>query len=223
MALVVYDQGVRIETPVSSLFKERSVDAATSSGSNAGLPAETDLAQGQARLARQLVEHSFDSTLHESIEERTGANERKAVDLYTQTDQETEKETPKAIQARQVMASPVHTIAFDATTEDAWQKMEELEIEHLVVVDNDDRPLGIISTRDILMRGTHSVLPVSQIYRRKMIVAQPETEVSQLASTFVTYPIKAVLVMDNGELQGIITRTDLLRLLINDAHVENWA
>jgi CBS domain-containing protein len=45
-----------------------------------------------------------------------------------------------------------------------------------------------------------------------------------LANTFVNYPIRAIPVVDADEhLVGIITRSDLLRLLINNARVESWA
>lgn len=223
MALVVYDQGVRIETPVSSLFRERNVDAATSGSGNAGLPSGEDIAQSQARLARQNAEHAFDDTLREQVDDRSAANERKAVNLYNQTRKESPEDFPKQLEARQVMASPVHTISFDASTEEAWQQMERLEIEHLVVIDGEENPIGVVSVRDVLNHGTHSVMPVAQIYRRKMLVAHPETEVSLLATTFVNYPVNAILVMEDDQLQGIVTRTDLLRLLINNAHVENWA
>jgi CBS-domain-containing membrane protein len=40
----------------------------------------------------------------------------------------------------------------------------------------------------------------------------------------VRYPIGAIPVIDRDEkLEGIVCRTDLIRMLINDGHVESWA
>jgi CBS domain-containing protein len=47
--------------------------------------------------------------------------------------------------------------------------------------------------------------------------------VIQIASNLLEYQCGAVLVLDEeDQLSGIITRTDLIRLLISQAQVEGW-
>jgi CBS domain-containing protein len=64
-----------------------------------------------------------------------------------------------SIQARDVMTPRVISIPEDATVEEAAKKLLESNIHRLLVVDKDDKPLGILSTTDIIreMRGTRWV------------------------------------------------------------------
>jgi predicted transcriptional regulator len=64
-----------------------------------------------------------------------------------------------AIQARDVMTSAVISIQEHATVKDAAKKLLESDIHRLLVVDDDDTPLGILSTTDIIreMRGARWV------------------------------------------------------------------
>lgn len=64
-----------------------------------------------------------------------------------------------AIEARDVMTSEVISVPEDATVKDAARKLLETDIHRLLVVDDDDKPLGILSTTDIIreMRGARWV------------------------------------------------------------------
>jgi CBS domain-containing protein len=64
-----------------------------------------------------------------------------------------------AIQARDVMTPEVISISENATVKDAAKKLLDSDIHRLLVVDDDDKPLGILSTTDIIreMRGARWV------------------------------------------------------------------
>lgn len=64
-----------------------------------------------------------------------------------------------AIQASDVMSSKVYGIAEDAKVREAAQELLESHIHRLLVVSADNKPLGILSTTDIVreMRGTRWV------------------------------------------------------------------
>lgn len=64
-----------------------------------------------------------------------------------------------SIQARDVMTPEVISILEDATVEEASRKLVESHIHRLLVVGEDGKPLGILSTTDIIreMRGTRWV------------------------------------------------------------------
>ena len=63
------------------------------------------------------------------------------------------------IQARDVMTSNVINISENATVEEAARELLESKIHRLLVVSEDGKPLGILSTTDIIreMRGTRWV------------------------------------------------------------------
>ena len=64
-----------------------------------------------------------------------------------------------AIQAQDVMTSKVINISEDATVEEAAKKLLESNIHRLLVVNEEGRPVGILSTTDIIreIRGTRWV------------------------------------------------------------------
>lgn len=64
-----------------------------------------------------------------------------------------------AIEARDVMTSEVISVPEEATVKDAARKLLETDIHRLLVVGDDDKPLGILSTTDIIreMRGARWV------------------------------------------------------------------
>lgn len=63
------------------------------------------------------------------------------------------------IQAREVMTSNVISIAEEATLAEAVERLRENRIHRLLVVNEEDKPLGILSTTDIIreMRGARWV------------------------------------------------------------------
>lgn len=64
-----------------------------------------------------------------------------------------------AIEARDVMTSTVISISEQASVKEAAQKLLESDIHRLLVVSGDGKPLGILSTTDIIreMRGARWV------------------------------------------------------------------
>ncbi len=64
-----------------------------------------------------------------------------------------------AIEAREVMTPQVISISEDATVTAAAERLLESDIHRLLVVGEDDTPLGILSTTDIIreMRGARWV------------------------------------------------------------------
>lgn len=219
MALVIYDQGYRIQTPVESLFRPRGVEGLTQSINSAAVPGSEDQIRQQQDLEQriQLSKERF-----QVPGESPGKASQKAYqDASTAGDK---PKKPQGLRAAQIMTSPVLTIPPETSLRQAWALMQEQEVSHLMVVDADERALGIISIHDIMQRGTDSPISVTQAYHRQMIVASPDTEVSSIAASFVRYPIGAIPVIDRDEkLEGIVCRTDLIRMLINDGHVESWA
>lgn len=216
MSLIIIDQGNRIQTPVKSLFKSRSVDAsAPSKGSNALPGSEDNLTRSEDRFIR----------IDSDSSHRPSSPPASPQAAYEQTRAAGKSKTQRpTLRAQQIMTFPVQTIHVSASLRQAWLQLEEYGIAHLVVVDENERPLGLISRPEIQEHGTDSTVTLAVVYQKQMVAAALDTELSLIASTFVNYPIAAIpVVSEKNELLGIISRTDLVRLLINDASVESWA
>ncbi|MBA4501022.1 CBS domain-containing protein [Marinobacterium marinum] len=216
MALVVYDQGYRIQTPVDSLFRQRGVEALSAGQASASVPGGDEPIRQQQALEKRL----------ELSHERFQLPSRQDSDYKTYQKSGSAPETSRhpSLKAGQIMSSPVLTIPLKTSLRQAWEMMLNQEVSHLVVVDEDQRALGLLSREDIVRRGTDSPISISQAYQRQIIVASPDTAVTSLAASFVRYAITAIPVISNDDrLTGIVCRTDLIRMLINEEGLDRWA
>ncbi|MFZ5444373.1 MAG: HPP family protein [Myxococcota bacterium] len=125
------------------------------------------------------------------------------------------------------MTRVVHTITPKTTLAEAWDAMQRHRIRHLPVV-WDDVVAGMLSDRDLLLRGTLSAegkmtfpqLDVSAAMTNHPITALPNATVSKLAALMVQHRIDSVpIVTPAGALTGLVTSTDLLELLMEPEQV----
>lgn len=216
MALVVYDQGYRIQTPVDSLFRQRGVEALNASQANAAIPGSDAPVRQQQDLEKRI----------ELSRERFQAPTQSDSGYKTYQKSGASPASPQrpVLRAAQIMSSPVLTIPLETSLRQAWELMQTHEVSHLVVVDGEQRALGLLSREGIIRRGTDSPVSISQAYHKQMIVASPDTAVTSLAASFVRYTITAVpVISNNDQLEGIVCRTDLIRTLINEEGLDSWA
>lgn len=117
--------------------------------------------------------------------------------------------------ARDLMSSPVRTIRPDTTISQAQSILLRYGHSGLSVVDTQGKLVGIISRRDIDIALHHgfSHAPVKGYMTTKVKTITPDTILPQIESLMVTHDIGRLPVLANGQLVGIITRTDVLREL----------
>ena len=213
--LAIYDHGYRIQTPLRSLFQDRSVEGLTE-------PKHSRHTPGSEEHLTDDAENFFH--IDPEARRKQPAVSKDAGKAYEETRQAGKPKPIPILSASKIMTSPVQTISPENNLRQAWLKMEEHEINQLVVVADEDRALGLITRQEIMDHGTDSTVTIAVTFQKRMIVAAPETELPQIATIFVNYPVTAIPVIDaKDRLQGIITRSDLIRLLINSAHIESWA
>lgn len=114
-----------------------------------------------------------------------------------------------------VMSKNIEKISGGEPAADAWERMQQKAIRHLVVMEGNDLA-GVISERDLggkrgetLRRGKL----VRELMSASAIQAKPETTVRQAANLLRGYAIGCLPVVDKGKLVGIVTISDMLDLL----------
>jgi CBS domain-containing protein len=137
--------------------------------------------------------------------------------------------------ARDIMNTDFRTLTLDHNVNRCLQLMEGLKIRHVPVVDlpyeGEDKPcfIGVVSKRDILRikaaddkeaaqkkkkpRKALRQLLV-QIVTRKPKSARPDTPIQDVITTLTANHIDMVPVLDNDDLVGIITTTDIMKLFL---------
>ncbi|MBH8555852.1 CBS domain-containing protein [Nostocaceae cyanobacterium CENA357] len=117
--------------------------------------------------------------------------------------------------ARDLMSSPVRTIRPETTIAEAQRILLRYGHSGLSVVDAQGQLVGIISRRDIDIALHHgfSHAPVKGYMTTNVKTITPSTTLPQIESLMVTYDIGRLPVLENGQLVGLVTRTDVLREL----------
>jgi tRNA nucleotidyltransferase (CCA-adding enzyme) len=122
---------------------------------------------------------------------------------------------PHPPQAKDVMSSPVRTIRPETTIAEAQRILLRYGHSGLSVVNTQGQLVGVISRRDLDIALHHgfSHAPVKGYMATNLKTIKPDTTLPQIESLMVTYDIGRLPVLDNGQLVGIVTRTDVLREL----------
>jgi tRNA nucleotidyltransferase (CCA-adding enzyme) len=124
-------------------------------------------------------------------------------------------QVPHPPTARELMSSPVRTIRPETTIGEAQRILLRYGHSGLSVVDEQDQLVGIISRRDldIALHHDFSHAPVKGFMTTNVKTITPDTTLPDIESLMVTYDIGRLPVVDQGDLIGIVTRTDVLRQL----------
>ena len=111
-----------------------------------------------------------------------------------------------------LMKSSVETVAPGDPAENAWERMRQRRIRHLVVMEG-SRVAGILSQRDIASAEVRQGRAVVELMSAPAVTAEPRTTVREAANMLRGRTLGCLPVLAKGELLGIVTITDLLELL----------
>ncbi|OLP20132.1 hypothetical protein BST81_01475 [Leptolyngbya sp. 'hensonii'] len=125
--------------------------------------------------------------------------------------------TPQPIlpTARELMSSPVRTVRPETTIAEAQRILLRYGHSGLSVVDSAGQLVGLISRRDIDIALHHHFgqAPVKAYMTTNLKTINPDTRLPEIEFLMVTYDIGRLPVLEQGQLVGIVTRTDVLRQL----------
>jgi len=116
-----------------------------------------------------------------------------------------------------VMVSDVITVEAEATVRQAVDLMNKHEIGCLIVVDEEEKPVGILTERDLLRRVLASRkdpvrTKVSQVMSKPLITVTPHMDLEEAVRLMFKKKIKKLPVVEDGQLVGLVTLTDMVRV-----------
>ncbi|HKT60574.1 MAG TPA: CBS domain-containing protein [Gemmatimonadales bacterium] len=124
----------------------------------------------------------------------------------------------------ELMKTEVKTIPSDAVLADAIAMMLNAEVSALPVLDQDRRPVGVVTHRDILaaslgreregdgLRGP-DLIEVTEVMSPWPPWVDPETSVSNAAKMMSYLDLKRVFVVDRNTVVGVFSQTDVVDAL----------
>jgi CBS domain-containing protein len=120
------------------------------------------------------------------------------------------------MKVRDIMSTKVQTIDMNEKAESAWNLMKWKRIHHVVVTDGPGQVVGVVSARDLGGQDreeARKVRPVAAMMTAYAVKAIPGMPVRQAANVMRGWNIGCLPVVDDGKLVGIVTVSDLLRIV----------
>ena len=114
---------------------------------------------------------------------------------------------------RDAMTPNVHSAAPTDSLADAAQTMKQEDVGSLPVVE-DDRLIGILTDRDIVLRAVaERVDPqssnVGDVASRDLVTAEPEQDLDEALAQMARHRVRRLPVVEDGRLLGMLAQADV--------------
>ena len=138
--------------------------------------------------------------------------------------------------AREFMSLPVTTLPLTASLAQAWELVKDKRLHHIPIQSREGTLVGMLSDRD-LSRGTIEVMlagnsgsayledvTIEPYVSHPVLVATLDATLQAIARVLLEERIGAIpVVSSDKELVGIISRSDILRVIVSHPNFEQWA
>jgi IMP dehydrogenase len=119
-------------------------------------------------------------------------------------------EVRKVKRAESFVINQPYTIAPDRTVEQARLEMERLDVGSFVVVDEQDKLVGLISARDVrFVRNPDLFVQDVMTPKQKLITAPADVSLEEVHEIFNRHKVEKLPLVDGGTVVGLVTAKDL--------------
>lgn len=121
------------------------------------------------------------------------------------------------VSVKEVMSSPVITVLEGDTIEAVAKLMGKNKVGSIIVIDNNGRPIGLITERDIVFRVAGKNLLSNQVAAKSimsspLITVNPRTDLKKAAKMMQMHDIRRLIVMDDGKMVGFVSDADIVAI-----------
>jgi len=141
---------------------------------------------------------------------------------YISTQKEADSlENRRRLSAAHIMSFPIITAMPHQLVLKAKLLMMESDISHIIIVNKEQQPLGLLTTKEILAIDSPETSFIQSILDSNSMAVSEDTLVRDIALIFMKHKASAFSVVNaDHKVVGIITRTDLLSLLVSGPYQE---
>ncbi len=123
----------------------------------------------------------------------------------------------QVFKVEQWMNKNVITITRDSPASEAAVLMRKHNIGCLIVEDN-QHPIGIVTERDLVrkvlaVRRNPDETRINELMSMSIVTVDVGMDIKDVSSTMVKHNIKKVPVVEEGRLKGIVTTTDIVKIM----------
>ena len=120
-----------------------------------------------------------------------------------------------------IMSSPITMVPPETTVREAARLMRDNDIGSVIVADDDDELVGILTSTDfvdaVADERSMAETPVTEFMTEDVITTTANEEIRDIADLLVEHGFHHVPVVEEGTVIGIVTTSDLTAYL---SHVE---
>ncbi len=127
-----------------------------------------------------------------------------------------------------LMTKDVITVTRETPVVDALKIMQDKGFRRLPVVDEDGRPVGVVSQRSIEDLKPQSGIPslwqigswaakhiVGEVMNKRMVIVRPTDTVELATAKAQSNQVGSLLVVEDGKIVGIVTTNDIFYRVVN--------
>ncbi len=119
------------------------------------------------------------------------------------------------ITVKEAMTKEVKTVREDTPVQEVIATMSKFDISSVVVVQK-ERPIGLITHKDLLTKVLQSKFPTTDLTSRAVMSApivtiSEEASIEEAARLMTSKRLKKLVVTKDSRLVGIITSTDVMK------------
>ena len=113
------------------------------------------------------------------------------------------------------------TIKVDSTISNLTDLLTLHDIGAVIVVDNNNKPIGIVSERDVIKNYSKNYNNIKNIMTNKLISCDLSISSTNLLEIMNKNKVRHVPIINNDELLGIVSIGDVVKRLIETYENEN--
>lgn len=128
----------------------------------------------------------------------------------------------------EIMSDQIITLTADANVNDAWQLFQQHGFHHIPIVDKSNTVLAMLSERDILqgpgIQKNINIENIMQFANKRVFCFSADTDIRQATRILYEYDLGALpIVSEDHQILGIVSRTDIIKVVSHYGPLELWA
>lgn len=139
-----------------------------------------------------------------------------------------------SLKASQIMTSPVMSLQAHIPAREAVAILNENDFRHIPVLSNQNQLVGMVSDRDVYrcMCGSNAIclhcssdkesVLVEHVMKDQVLAASVDVDARYIARLFVEERVGAMPIVENDQLVGIVTRSDILKAVMLHFNLDIW-
>ena len=209
MALIVVEMGRRVITPQNN--KRRGTIKTQATKNSAAID--------------QYHQSSSDALIPQADSISMGQGD----DPYSVIKQRQAQQNPSRVSLlAEIMTNQIITLTADANVNDAWQLFQQHGFHHIPIIDEDNIVLAMLSERDILqgpgVQKNISLENIMPFASSQVFCFSADTDIRQATRILYEYDLGALpIISEDHQLLGIVSRTDIIKVVSHYGPLELWA